>query len=97
MVIGACKIKLHLPENHSLKGKRHVLKSIIARVRNEFNVAIAETDSQDLWQMAELGVCCVSNESRHANEMLSKVVDYIANTRLDIQMVDYEVELVECL
>ena len=53
MVIGTCTIELHIPGNGSLKGKRRVIKSIIARVHNEFNVSIAEVDNQDLWQ----GVC----------------------------------------
>ena len=53
MVIGTCTIELHIPGNGSLKGKRRVIKSIIARVHSEFNVSIAEVDNQDLWQ----GVC----------------------------------------
>ncbi len=96
MLVGACKITMHLPENHSLKGKRQVLKSVIARVKNEYNVAIAETGSQELWQIAELGVSCVSNDSRHVTEMLSKVVHFIETTRLDAQLTDYEVEIMEC-
>jgi uncharacterized protein YlxP (DUF503 family) len=60
MIIGTCIIELHIPGNGSLKGKRRVVKSIIARVHNEFNVFIAEADNQDLWQSATLGVACVS-------------------------------------
>jgi len=60
MVIGTCTIELHIPGNGLLKGKRRVIKPIIARVRNEFNVSIAEMDNQDLWQSATLGVACVS-------------------------------------
>lgn len=95
MFIGACKVTLRLPENHSLKGKRHVLKSVMTRVKNEFNVAVAEVGSQDLWQVAEIGVCCVSNNGQHATEMISKVVDFIERSRLDAEVIDYETELLD--
>jgi uncharacterized protein YlxP (DUF503 family) len=62
MVIGTCTIELHIPGNGSLKGKRRVIKSIIACVHNEFNVSIAEVGNQDLWQSAILGVACVSTK-----------------------------------
>jgi len=81
MNVGVCRISLRLPENLSLKGKRQVVKSIIARVRNKFDVSIAEVDDHDLWQLATLGVCCVSNNKRYTNEVLSKVVDFVANSR----------------
>lgn len=97
MNVGVCKIKLRLPENQSLKGKRQVLKSITARVSNKFNVSVAEIEDQDLWQLATLGVCCVSNDGRHANEVLSKVVDFVADKRLDVEMLDYEIEILPVL
>jgi uncharacterized protein YlxP (DUF503 family) len=93
MNIGVCKIRLRLPENQTLKGKRQVLKSIITRVGSRFSVSIAEVDDHDLWQLATLGVCCVSNDKRHANEILSKVVDFITNGRFEIEILDYEIEI----
>ena len=93
MNVGVCKISLRLPENLSLKGKRRVLKSIITRVGNKFNVSIAEVDDQELWQLATLGICCVSNNNRHTNEILSKVVDFIANSRFEIEILNYEIEI----
>jgi len=62
MVIGTCTIELHIPGSGSLKGKRRIIKSVIACVHNEFNVSIAEMDNQDLWQSATLGVACVSTK-----------------------------------
>ncbi len=56
MHIGVCKIKLYLPESQSLKDKRRVLKSLIARLKNRFNVAIAEVEAQDIHQSAVLVV-----------------------------------------
>ncbi|GAG56288.1 unnamed protein product, partial [marine sediment metagenome] len=97
MNVGVCKISLRLPENQSLKGKRRVLKSITTRVGNQFNVSIAEVDHQDLWQLATLGICCVSNNKRYTNEVLSKVVDFITGSRFDVEILNYEIELLPVL
>jgi uncharacterized protein YlxP (DUF503 family) len=93
MHIGVCQIKLRLPENLSLKGKRRVLKSITTRVRSKFQVAIAEVDDNDRWQLATIGVCCVSNDSRQTNEVLSRVVNFINEGRFDIEILDHEIEI----
>ena len=93
MHIGVCQVRFRLPENLSLKGKRRVLKSITAQVSNKFNVSVAEVDDQDKWQLAAIGICCVSNSKRHANEVLSKVVDFISASRFDVEILDYEIEI----
>ena len=93
MNVGVCRISLRLPENLSLKGKRGVLKSIITRVRSKFNVSMAEVDDHELWQLVTLGICCVSNDGRYTNEVLSKVVDFIVNGRFDVEILDYEIEI----
>lgn len=93
MVVGTCTIKLYIPGNGSLKGKRRVIKSILARVHNRFNVSIAEVDDQDSWQRAELGVACVSNDSAHAHRLLTEIVRWIERNRLDVQVVDYRIEM----
>ena len=93
MHVGVCKISFRLPENLSLKGKRRVLKSITTRVGNKFNVSVAEVDDQDLWQLATLGISCVSNDKRHANEVLSKVVGFITDSRFEVEILDYEIEI----
>ena len=93
MSLGVCKVKLRLPENQSLKGKRQVLKSIITRVRNNYNVAIAEVDDQDLWQLATLGIACVSNDAQQVNKVLSRVVGFISRSKFDIEILDYEIEI----
>lgn len=96
MNVGVCRIKLRLPENMSLKGKRGVIKSIIAQLRNKFNVSVAEIDDQDLWQIATIGVCSLSNDSRYTNEVLSKVVNFVANGRFEVEMLDYQIEIIPC-
>ena len=93
MHVGVCRFSFRLPENLSLKGKRRVVKSITTRVGNKFNVSIAEVDDQDLWQLVTLGICCVSNDKRQANEVLSRLVDFITNTRFDVEILDYEIEI----
>lgn len=93
MNIGALQVRLRLPENHSLKGKRKVVKSIISQVSSKFNVSVAEVDDHDMWQVATIGVSCVSNDGRHANEILSKVMDFIERVRGDAEVLDYEIEI----
>ena len=94
MNVGVCRVSLRFPENLSLKGKRRILKSITTRVAGKFNVAVAEVENEELWQVATIGICCVSNDSRHANEVMSKIVDFIINSRPDVEILDYEIEIV---
>lgn len=70
-------VELHLPDVASLKDKRHVLKGLKQKVRARFEVAVAEVDHQDIWQRATLAVAYVSGDSRHANEVVSKAMDFI--------------------
>lgn len=93
MHIGVCTIDLRLPGNGSLKGKRRVIKSIVTRVGREFNVSIAEVEAQDLWQRAVLGVACVSSSASYAHGQLERVVQWIENNRLDVELLDYQIEL----
>jgi len=93
MNVGVCKISLRLPENSSLKGKRQVLKSITSRIRSKFNVAVAEVDDHEQWQLATIGICCISNDKRYTNQVLSKVVDFVVHGRFEIEILDYEIEI----
>ena len=94
MHIGVCRLMTHLPESNSLKAKRQVARSLTTRIRNQFNVAVAEVDDNDLWQRLTLGICCVSNDSAHANEMLSRVVSFVEDSRGDLVLLDYETEII---
>ena len=93
MHIGVCRIRFRLPENGSLKGKRRVVKSITSRVSNKFNVSVAEVGDLDYWQAATLGISCVSNDKRHANEILSKVADFVSDSRFEIEVLEYNIEI----
>ncbi|HLC28455.1 MAG TPA: DUF503 domain-containing protein [Dehalococcoidia bacterium] len=94
LVIGVCRVRLRLPENHSLKGKRQVLKSLIARLRNKFNVSAAEVSDHDSWQLASIAVASVSNDERHANQVLAAIISFIESERLDAEIIDYETEII---
>ena len=94
MNLGVCKITLRLPENQSLKGKRRVLNSLCSRVRNKFNVSIAEVDGNQTWQLATLGITSVSNSSHHAEEILQVVVSYIENSRETLELIALEQEII---
>ena len=93
MIVGVCRVSLRLPENSSLKGKRQVVRSLTTRLRNKFNVAVAEVADNDRWQIATIGITCVSNDARHAQEMLDRVVSYIERTRLDAELIESEIEV----
>ena len=94
MNVAVCKITLRLPENQSLKGKRRVVGSICSRVRNKFNVSIGEVADNELWQLATLGISCVSNSTRHAEVALGNVVTYIEESRLDLEVMSCELETI---
>jgi uncharacterized protein YlxP (DUF503 family) len=94
MHVGVVRVVLHIAENQSLKGKRMVVRSVVERVRNRFNVAVAEVETQDAPQVATLGIVCVSGDARHANEMLDKVLDFIETERLDAEVGAVEMELI---
>jgi uncharacterized protein YlxP (DUF503 family) len=93
MIIGVCTIELSLPGNGSLKGKRNILKSLIARLRHDFNISVAEVGDNDLWQSAVLGVVCVSSGAGYAHGLLTRVMTWLENSHYDIEIVDYEISL----
>ena len=92
MHVGVCKIWLTISESQSLKHKRQVIKSITDRLKNRFNVAVAEVEALDAHQQAVLGVVSVSNDSSHLNRVLSHVINFIEETRL-ADLTDYEIEM----
>jgi uncharacterized protein YlxP (DUF503 family) len=93
MVIGVCQLDFRIPENQSLKGKRHVIRKMIDRVRHRFNVAISEVGDNDLWQRGQIGICTVGNDRRHINSSLDKVIDFIERMNL-VEMVRTEMEII---
>ena len=93
MVVGVLRLELRLPETHSLKGKRSILRSIKARVQQKFNVSIAECDDHDVWQTAVMGVSQVGADQPHVDRCLREVVSFID----DLQLAELGEERVEFL
>ena len=94
MNVGVCRVSLRLPENHTLKGKRQVIHSLCARIRRKFNVAVAEVEENHRWQLATLGITCISNDTRHVDQIISSVISFIHDARGDLEVVDYNVEII---
>ena len=92
MSVGLLTLELHLAEAQSLKDKRQVLRSLKDRLRANFNVAVAELDYQDSWQRSVVGVVTLSNEDRHVEQALQKVLAE-ADRILGPLVVSHSVEL----
>jgi uncharacterized protein YlxP (DUF503 family) len=91
VVIGLLTLDLHFPGARSLKDKRQALRSLEQRVRNRFNVSIAEVEHQDLWQRARLAVVSVNTDHEHLESTLQSVVSEAGNAR-EIQLLDAQTE-----
>jgi uncharacterized protein YlxP (DUF503 family) len=93
MVIGACTVELHLPGNGSLKGKRRVLKPILARLCREFNLATAEVAHQDVWQSAQVALVTIANDPGRVHAVLERAIRWIETYHPEVQVVDWEIEI----
>ena len=85
MIVGLCRIDLFLPESHSLKSKRQVIKGLKDRIRHRFNVSVAEVEHQSLWQRATLGLVMVSDEKGYIDRTLQQILNLVhAEPRLQV-------------
>lgn len=93
MIIGTCLLKLTIYDSNSLKDKRQVIKSIMERIQSRYNVSIAEVDLNDKWGIAVIGFACVSNNTKHANQTISNVINFIdGDSRVEI--IENEIEII---
>lgn len=92
MIVGICRVELYLSDSQSLKNKRQVLLSLKDRLREKFNLSVAEVDGQDLWQKAVLGLACIANEGRHVNQVLDQALNLI-RSQPAVEIVQSRVEL----
>jgi uncharacterized protein YlxP (DUF503 family) len=92
MVIGLLTLDLHIPGAHSLKDKRHALRGIETRLRERFNVAVAEVEHQDLWQRARLAVVSVNTDTAHLDSTLQAAAAEAQNARL-VEVLDVHTEI----
>jgi uncharacterized protein YlxP (DUF503 family) len=87
MFVGVGQVELFIPDSGSLKSKRFVLKSIKTKIRNKFNVSVAEIENNDKWQRSSLGFAVVSNDRKIVDSTLNQVINYIES--------DYRVEVID--
>ena len=92
MVIGCCSIKFYLHGNNSLKGKRRVVRAIKDRLKNDFNVSIAEVGNQDVWQSLHIGISAVSSDKPYMDGLMTKIVNAIDRMNL-AEIVDYKTKI----
>ena len=92
IIVGLCTVELFIPESQSLKDKRQVLLSLKDRLREKFNLSVAEVDGQDLWQKAVFGLACVANEGRYANQVCDHALNLIRSVPT-VEIVQSRIEL----
>ena len=90
--MGLCTIELFIGDSQSLKDKRQVLLSLKDRLRQKFNLSVAEVDEQNLWQKAVLGLACVANDGRHVNQVLDQALNLIRSYAV-VEIVQSRIEL----
>lgn len=96
MHVGIVRIALRVRDSHSLKDRRQVSRSLIQRIRGRFNVSVAqevEADA-DAWQSVTLVASCVSGDPNHADVVLNDLVEFIENSRPDVELVHYGTEVI---
>ena len=93
MLIGICQIDLYLPNSHSLKDKRNLLKSIKLRIRHNYNVSISEIDNFELWKNTTLGVTCIGNEKKYLNKVLNEIILFLEKQN-SVQLTKFEINLI---
>ena len=93
MHVAVARVSLHLAGNRDLKGKRRIVKSLCARVRNRFEVAVAEVGDNDLVQAAAIGIAAVSNSQRHAGQAVDAALAHIEGQAGEYEVVDVETEV----
>lgn len=93
LVVGVCRIELGIDDNFSLKGKRSVVRKVIDRTRNRFNLAIAEVDDLDVLNQAVLAFAVVGNDRRFLQSRISKILEFVESLGL-APLVDSQFEIV---
>ena len=92
MIVGAALVELHVHGSHSLKAKRGVVRSIVSRVRNQFNVSVAEVGGQDTWQRAVIGLAAAGSDRTRVRQTLSRAVAFIESLHLaEVRASDCEI------
>jgi hypothetical protein len=94
MVVGTCILELQLPDVHSLKQKRSVIKSLTKRLHKQFNIACAEVDLHDAWQSASIGLAVVTTSAVHAQDVIDNVIHWVERHRPDVMIVGETIDMI---
>ncbi len=94
MYAAAVRIELRIRDAHSLKEKRHVVKSVSSHVARAFGVAVAEVDHQDLWNRATLGIAAVAPQASQLDRILHTVERHLRDRR-DVELLAVDVNHLE--
>jgi uncharacterized protein YlxP (DUF503 family) len=92
MIVGTCEIEILIPTAYSLKEKRHVLKSIIERLKSRFNASVAEVDFNDIWNKAMIGVAVVGNKKAICEAYINSIIDFIDKDGR-VEIINYSMEV----
>jgi uncharacterized protein YlxP (DUF503 family) len=88
MIVCSCEIEILIYEANSLKEKRHVVKSLIERIKSKFNASVAEVGYNELWNRSMLGIAVVSNNKKMCDASITRIISFIDN--------DERVEIINC-
>lgn len=91
MFVGVCTVEMLIDDAFSLKDKRHVVRSVVHRMRQKFNVSVAEVGDQDIWNVASLGIVCVSNDKARVEAILNRAMAWLEDERLDAEIGDFSI------
>ena len=94
MIVGAAVVELQIHGSHSLKAKRGVVRSIAQRVRNRFNLSVAEVGGQGTWQLAVLGFSTVGSDRRRVREVLEQALTFVEELHL-AEVMNSDLELID--
>lgn len=92
MIVGTCEIEILIYESYSLKDKRHVIKSIIERMKLRFNASVAEVDFNDIWNKSMIGVAVVGNKKSICESSIQSIIDFIDNDGR-VEIINYSMEV----
>ena len=94
MYVATAQVTIHLFQSTSLKDKRQVTRSVLARLRDKFEVSAAEVGALDSWNLARLGIACVSGDAQHAQEVVERAIHDIEQTRPDLEITEAATDLI---
>ena len=94
MALGVLTLQIDIPGCKSLKDKRSRLKPLLARLRREFNISVAEIDHQDAWQSAVIACALISNSAGYTQRVLQKIVEWVENYWPDVTVIDDQIEII---